>query len=169
MPGKVQPVMPEMATQAAIQVTANDVAVSAAAAAGQLELNAFLPLIAHNLLQSMDLTAKAARLLADRCVAGIKADAPRCKELLDRSHCLIPAFSPDLGYEKSTEVVRTASREGKSVPAVILEQGLMTASEVEAVLRPEELTTPGVAGARLIRQLRSGGRGNAARRMGGGI
>jgi aspartate ammonia-lyase len=152
MPGKVNPVIPEMVTQVAYQVMAADVAVNLAAASGQLELNAFLPLVAHNLLHSMEMLARAARLLADRCIRGIEADAGRCAELLNRSQALITAFVPYLGYEKATELARRAAAEDRPVTELLLEEGLFTREEVEAVLRPEELTTPGIAGIGKLRR-----------------
>lgn len=154
MPGKVNPVITEMVTQVAFQVMANDVAINMAAASGQLELNAFLPLIAHNLLQSLEILARAVYLLADKCIRGIQADESRCKELLDKSHAVITAFSPYLGYEKATEIVLKAIRTNKRVEDIILEEGLMAPEEVKAVTEPQELTTPGIAGARYIKSTR---------------
>ncbi|MGB9885599.1 MAG: aspartate ammonia-lyase [Moorellales bacterium] len=152
MPGKVNPVIPEMVTQVAYQVMAADVAVNLAAASGQLELNAFLPLVAHNLLHSMEMLARAARLLADRCIRGIEADAGRCAELLNRSQAVITAFVPYIGYEKATELARRAAAEDRPVTELLLEEGLFTREEIQAVLRPEELTTPGIAGIGKLRR-----------------
>ncbi|NPV70218.1 MAG: aspartate ammonia-lyase [Firmicutes bacterium] len=154
MPGKVNPVMAEMVTQVAFQVMANDAAINIAAASGQLELNAFLPLIAHDLLQSLEMMARAARLLAERCVAGIEADEARCRDLLNRSYGVITAFAPYLGYDRATGVVRRALSEGRTVTDVIREEGFFTPEELDAILQPQELTTPGVAGARHIKRIR---------------
>lgn len=155
MPGKVNPVIPEMVTQVAYQVMASDMAIDMAAASGQLELNAFLPLIAHNLLQSLEMMAKASRLLAEKCVRGIQADEARCRQLLEASHGLITAFVPYLGYEKATEVVLRAVETRRPVTKLLVEEGLFTKEEVEAILRPQELTTPGVAGVRYLKQTRA--------------
>lgn len=155
MPGKVNPVIPEMVTQVAYQVMASDMAIDMAAASGQLELNAFLPLIAHNLLQSLEMMAKASRLLAEKCVRGIQADEARCRQLLEASHGLITAFVPYLGYEKATEVVLRAVETRRPVTKLLVEEGLFTKDEVEAILRPQELTTPGVAGVRYLKQTRA--------------
>ncbi|MEW6229073.1 MAG: aspartate ammonia-lyase, partial [Bacillota bacterium] len=155
MPGKVNPVIPEMVTQVAYQVMASDMAIDMAAASGQLELNAFLPLIAHNLLQSLEMMAKASRLLAEKCVRGIQADEARCRQLLEASHGLITAFVPYLGYEKATEVVLRAVETRRPVTELLVEEGLFTKDEVEAILRPQELTTPGVAGVRYLKQTRT--------------
>lgn len=156
MPGKVNPVMTEMATQVAFQVMAHDVAINMAASSGQLELNAFLPLIAHNLLSSLEMLARAARLLARRCVKGIEADRERCKELLDKSQVAITAFSPYLGYDRAAEVVAKALKTGKNVVDLLVEEGLFTRGEVAAITEPQELTTPGVAGARYMKLSRHG-------------
>ncbi|MDI7247277.1 MAG: aspartate ammonia-lyase [Bacillota bacterium] len=155
MPGKVNPVIPEMVTQVAYQVMASDMAIDMAAASGQLELNAFLPLIAHNLLQSLEVMAKASRLLAEKCVRGIQADEARCRQLLEASHGVITAFVPYLGYEKATEVVLRAVETRRPVTELLVEEGLFTKDEVEAILRPQELTTPGVAGVRYLKQTRA--------------
>ena len=157
MPGKVNPVIPEMVTQVAYQVMANDVAINMAAASGQLELNAFLPLIAHNLLQSLTLLTNAVNILAARCIQGIQANAARCRELLDASQGVITAFVPYIGYEKATDLVLKATATRRSVADLLVEEGLFSPDEVEAILRPEELTTPGIAGARYFRQKRGDG------------
>jgi len=156
MPGKVNPVIPEMVTQVAYQVMANDVAVNMAAASGCLELNAFLPLIAHNLLHSLTLLTNAAHLLAERCVRGIVADPGRCRELLAASQGVITAFVPYIGYEKATELVTKAVALGRPVTELLVTEGLFTRDEVAAILQPQELTTPGVAGARYFRSRRPG-------------
>ena len=146
MPGKVNPVIPEMVTQVAYQVMAADVAINMAAASGQLELNAFLPLIAHNLLCSMEMLANAALLLAEKCVRGITANEARCRELFLNSQALITAFVPYIGYEKAAALARRSAQENRPVTDLLLEEGLFTKEEIEVVLCPEELTTPGVAG-----------------------
>ncbi|MEW6726634.1 MAG: aspartate ammonia-lyase [Bacillota bacterium] len=156
MPGKVNPVIPEMVTQVAFQVMANDAAVGIAAASGQLELNAFLPLIAHNLLQSLTLLANAVDIFAAGCIRGIEADAARCRELLDASQSVITAFVPYIGYEKATALVLRAAAARRPVTDLLVEEGLFSPDEIEVILRPEELTTPGIAGARYFRRKRGG-------------
>ncbi|MCX7982288.1 MAG: aspartate ammonia-lyase [Syntrophales bacterium] len=151
MPGKVNPVIPEMVTQIAYQVMANDQAIVFACASGQLELNAFYPLIAHNLLQSMTILANGTRILADRCIRGILADHERCEELLKKSDALITALVPYLGYIKAQEVVVKAKERKLSIETILLEEGLFSQEELKAIMKPEELTTPGIAGARYMR------------------
>ena len=153
MPGKVNPVIPEMVTQVAYQVMANDAAITLAAASGQLELNAFLPMIAHNLLSSLEMLSRAAVLLAEKCVQGIRADEARCRELLAASQGMITPFVPYLGSAKATEVARRAAQSRRPVTELLVEEGLFTAEEIAAVLQPEELTTPGVAGIGRLKRL----------------
>jgi aspartate ammonia-lyase len=146
MPGKVNPVIPELVTQVAYQIMANDLAVTLASASGQLELNAFIPLTAHCLLQSLDLLRAGAEHLEQRCVRGIEVNAERCQELLERSFGLVTALSPYVGYEKASELVRKAIQTGKSVRQLALELGWFTAEQLNAVLSPTEMTRPGIAG-----------------------
>lgn len=150
MPGKVNPVLPEMITQVSMQVMANDLAITAAAAAGQLELNAFLPLIAHCLLQSLEMLTKAARLFAERCIMGIQANQERCLQLLEGGHGYITALSPYLGYERAAALTKRAECEQRTLRDVILESKLFTEAELDIVLSPGQLTSPGVAGSKLL-------------------
>ncbi|MGO0122835.1 aspartate ammonia-lyase [Desulfothermobacter acidiphilus] len=150
MPGKVNPVIPEMVTQVAIQAMASDVSVSQACAWGNLELNPFLPLIAHNLLHSMEMLSNAATLLAERCVAGIEADRERCEDLLHRSCSLITAFVPYIGYEKAAEIVQQALATNRRVEEVLLQEKIFTPEEIAAITAPAEVTSPGIAGVRFI-------------------
>lgn len=150
MPGKVNPVIPEMVTQVAFQVMGNDQVIAMAAAAGQLELNAFMPLIAHNLLQSLELLINAVNIFSEKCVKGIKADEERCRRWLEESHSFITALTPHLGYDRAAELVKKAMAEKRLLREVIIESGLFTAGELELIFTPGELTRPGVAGAKLL-------------------
>ncbi len=146
MPGKVNPVVPEAVTQAAFQIIANDAAVTLAAASGQLELNAFLPLLADRLLESLQLVAGAAELLARRCIAGLTADEERCAELLERSLVPVTALSPYLGYEAAAALARDALASGRTIGELARERRVLPEEQLARVLAPEELTRPGVAG-----------------------
>ena len=115
MPGKVNPVMTEAVTQVAYQVMANDLAITLAAQAGQLDLNAFLPLIAYNLFQQLDLIHAVVPVFIERCIQGISADAERCRAQVEGHFGLAVALAPHLGYEAATEVAREAARSGRSV------------------------------------------------------
>jgi aspartate ammonia-lyase len=146
MPGKVNPVATEAVTQVAYQVIANDAAVTLAAQAGQLELNAFLPLIAHNLLQQLDLIHGAAALLAERCVKGISANADLCRHHVEEGYGLLTAVASYIGYDEASAVAREAAQSGDSVRNVLLARGLFDEDELAAIMAPEEMTKPGVPG-----------------------
>jgi len=148
MPGKVNPVIPEMVTQVAYQVMGNDQVIASAAAAGQLELNAFMPLIAHNLLQSLEMLINAVNLFTEKCVIGIKADEARCRRWLEESYCFITALTPHLGYEPAAEMVKKSLTEGKRLRDVIIDSGLFAVEDLETIFTPGQLTRPGVAGAK---------------------
>jgi len=137
MPGKVNPVIPEAATQAAMLTMGNDVVIAMACAAGSLELNAFLPLIAHCLLENMDHLARACDLLRRFCVDGIEADEARCRAHVENSTAAATALLPALGYERAGEVGKLAQEQGKTLRAVVVEQNWMTADEFDNAISPE--------------------------------
>jgi aspartate ammonia-lyase len=142
MPGKVNPVIPEVVNQVAYEVIGNDITVTMAAEAGQLQLNAFEPIIAHSLFKSLGHLASACRTLNERCVQGIEADAPRARRLLDESTALVTALTPVLGYARSAEIAHDALATGKTVYALVLEKGWLAREQLEAILQPEILTRP---------------------------
>ena len=142
MPGKVNPVIPEVVNQIAFEVIGNDITVTMAAEAGQLQLNAFEPIIAHSLFKSLYHLAAGCRTLADRCVNGITPNRDRARRLLDESTALVTALSPILGYSRSTEIAREALASGKKVLDIVLDKKLMTREQLEQVLEPERLTKP---------------------------
>ena len=144
MPGKVNPVMPEMLAQVAYQTIARDLAITLAAQGGQLELNAFLPLIAANLLPAMEELANAMRLFAQRCVNGIEAVPEQCRTHLENSVALATALAPLIGYDRAAEIAKQALKEGTSVKKVLLDSGLFTKEDLDTLLRPEVLTRPGM-------------------------
>jgi aspartate ammonia-lyase len=142
MPGKVNPVIPEVVNQVAFEVIGNDVTVSFAAEGGQLQLNAFEPIIAHSLFKSIDHLAAACRTLADRCVAGITANRERLTAMVDSSIGIVTALNPFLGYARASEIAREALTTGKRVYDLVLERGWMTHEQLDQILRPEVLTRP---------------------------
>ncbi|MEW5869389.1 MAG: aspartate ammonia-lyase [Chloroflexota bacterium] len=142
MPGKVNPVIPEVVNQVAFEVIGNDIAVTMAAEAGQLELNAFEPVIAFNLFRSMDMLGRACRTLAQRCVDGVTANRERCRWMVEHSIGLVTALNPLLGYERSTEIARLAQESGCSVYEIVLEKGYLSKDELDEVLSPENMTRP---------------------------
>lgn len=143
MPGKVNPVIPEAVSQAAFQIQACDQAVTLAAQNGQLELNAFLPFIAYNLFNALALLGDASRLLADKCIAGISANAEHCQSQAENSLGIAAVLVPVIGYEEAARVARRALAEGRRVQDVALEEGLLEPSELSDILSIENLTMPG--------------------------
>jgi aspartate ammonia-lyase len=154
MPGKVNPVIPEMVTQVALQVISFDQAITLAAASGQLELNAFLPLIAFNLLSALTLMTNAVNVFRVSCVEGIQANEEACRYWLERSLCLVTALVPYVGYEKAAELSRKAEEEKRTIREVVVESGMLKAEELELILSTVELTRPGIAGARKLKPKR---------------
>ena len=144
MPGKVNPVIPEMVAQIGYQTIARDLAITLAAQGGQLELNAFLPLIAANLLPAMEELTHAMRLFANRCIDGIEVDSDRCRFHLENSVALITALSPLIGYDRAAEIAKQALKDRSPVKKALLDSGLFSLTELDTLLRPEALTRPGM-------------------------
>ncbi len=142
MPGKVNPVIPEVVNQVAFEVIGNDVTVTMAAEAGQLQLNAFEPVIAHSLFKSLQHLAAACRTLNERCVRGIEANAARARRLLDESTALVTALTPVLGYARASDIAREALESGGKVRELVLKRGWMTEKQLDEILKPEALTRP---------------------------
>jgi aspartate ammonia-lyase len=142
MPGKVNPVIPEVVNQVAFEVIGNDITVTLAAEAGQLELNAFEPVIAFNLFRSIDMLGRACRTLAEKCVEGITANREHCRLQVERSIGLVTALNPLLGYERSSEIAREAMVSGRSVYEIVLEKGYLSQEQLDELLSPENMTRP---------------------------
>ncbi|NPA90597.1 MAG: class II fumarate hydratase [Chloroflexi bacterium] len=143
MPGKVNPVIPEAVRMVAAQVFGNDVTINFGGALGDFELNVMLPVIAHNLLQSITILGNAARVLADKAVEGFDVNVERITSLVDRNPILGTALNPIIGYDKAAEVVKKALREGRTVKEVVIEMGLLSPEEAERILDPRLMTEPG--------------------------
>jgi fumarate hydratase class II len=124
MPGKVNPVIPEVVTQVAAQVIGNDQAITIGGMQGHFELNVFVPLLARNLLQSIKLLAAACRLLDQKCVAGIEANREQCETYAELTLSAATALNPHIGYDKAAEIVKKASTTGKSLREVALAEGV---------------------------------------------
>ena len=139
MPGKVNPIIPEVVNQVAFEVIGNDLTVTMAAEAGQLELNAMEPVIAFNLFTSLDMLGRACRTLVNRCLLGITANREHCRQLVENSIGLVTALNPLIGYDKATEVAQEALRTGKSVVEVVLDKGYLSREELEQVLSPHRM------------------------------
>ena len=124
MPGKVNPVIPEVVTQVAAQVIGNDAAITVGGLQGHFELNVFVPLLARNLLQSIQLLASSSRLLAERCVDGIEANREQCERYAELTLSAATALNPYIGYDKAAEIVKEASTSGRSLREVAREAGV---------------------------------------------
>ena len=146
MPGKINPVIPEVVNQVAFNIIGNDMTITMAAEAGQLELNAFEPIIFYNLFQSIETLTCAVKTLVDNCVLGITANEEHCREQVNNSIGIVTAICPYVGYEKAAQVAKEALRTGKAVKAIILEQGLMGEEQADQVLDPYTMTEPGILG-----------------------
>ena len=142
MPGKINPVMPEVAAQVAFQVIGNDLAVSLAVQGGQLELNVMRPVIAHNLFQSVEILKNLCRVLRTHCIEGITANTQRCREYAEKSYGIAAALNPHIGYAKAAECVKESIRTGRTLREIVLQKKLLTPSQLDQVLSPENLTQP---------------------------
>jgi aspartate ammonia-lyase len=139
MPGKVNPIIPEVVNQVAFEVIGNDLTVTMAAEAGQLELNAMEPVIAYSLFTSLDMLGRACRTLVERCILGITANREHCRQLVENSIGLVTALNPILGYEKASQIAEEALRTGKPVVEVVLEHGYLSCEELEQILSPHRM------------------------------
>ncbi|QFG24833.1 aspartate ammonia-lyase [Actinomadura sp. WMMB 499] len=148
MPGKVNPVIPEAVTQVAAQVVGNDAAVAFGGASGNFELNVMLPMLARNVLESTTLLANASRLLADRCVAGIEADAERMREYAESSPSIVTPLNRYLGYEEAAKVAKQALAERRTIREVVLERGHVEAGRLTIEQLDEALDVLKMTGAR---------------------
>ncbi|MDD3344397.1 MAG: lyase family protein, partial [Sulfurospirillaceae bacterium] len=142
MPGKVNPVIPEVVNQVCFQVIGTDIAVTMACEAGQLQLNVFEPLIAYNLFNSINMMKNAFVTLAYTCVDGITANKERCLNLVLNSIGLVTALNPYLGYENSTIVAKEALETGGSVYDIVLAKGLLAKEELDEIIKPENMIQP---------------------------
>jgi aspartate ammonia-lyase len=142
MPGKVNPVIPEVVNQVAFQVIGTDMTITMASEGGQLQLNVFEPVIAYNLFNNMNMMKSAFETLADKCVKGITANEEHCKNLVVNSIGLVTALNPHIGYENSTSVAKEALDSGQSVYDIVLKRGLLTKEELEDIIRPENMIKP---------------------------
>jgi aspartate ammonia-lyase len=142
MPGKVNPVIPEVVNQVAFEVIGNDLTVSFAAEAGQLQLNAFEPVIAYSLFKSIAHLRNACITLAERCVNGITANRARLRAQVENSVGIVTALNPYIGYANATAVAQLAHASGGSVYDIVIEKGLLSAEQLDALLAPELLTRP---------------------------
>ena len=150
MPGKVNPVIAEVMNQVSFNIIGNDVTITMAAEGGQLELNAFEPIIFYCLFQSIDTLAYAVNTFVDNCISGITANEDRCRELVENSVGIITALCPHVGYQRAAKLAKEAILTGKSVRELILRDGILTEDELKTILDPMQLTEPGIPGKELM-------------------
>ncbi|WP_105618873.1 aspartate ammonia-lyase [Vallitalea okinawensis] len=146
MPGKVNPVIPEMVAQVAMKVMANDHAITMASASGQLELNAFMPLIADSLLESLELLRDCTKIFREKCIEELEVNQNVCKEHLEHSSALVTALVHHIGYHKASDIAKEAMAHNKTISEVVLERGLMTEEKLKEILNPYAITKPGIPG-----------------------
>ncbi|NQD49794.1 aspartate ammonia-lyase, partial [Bacillus altitudinis] len=150
MPGKVNPVMPEVMNQVAFQVIGNDHTICLASEAGQLELNVMEPVLIFNLLQSLSMMKNVFESFVDNCLRDLKADESRLKEYVEKSAGVMTAVNPHIGYEAAARIAREAILTGVSVRELCLQNDVLSEEELDVILNPFEMTKPGIAGASLL-------------------
>jgi fumarate hydratase class II len=146
MPGKVNPVIPEAMAMVCAQVIGNDATITIAGQSGNFQLNVMLPVVALNLLQSVEILANASRALADRAIAGFKVRQERIKQVLDKNPILVTALNPVIGYEKGAATAKQAYKEGRPILEVALETTGLSKAQLKQLLDPMALTKGGVHG-----------------------
>ncbi len=142
MPGKVNPVIPEVVNQIAYKVIGNDLTVTIAAEAGQLELNVMEPVLVRAIFESIEMLINGMATLKERCIEGITANVEHCKKMVLNSIGIVTALNPTLGYETSSEIAKRALAENRSIYELILEEGLLTKEKLDEILSPERMIKP---------------------------
>ncbi len=142
MPGKVNPVMAESLIQVCAQVVGNDAAVTLGGAFGNFELNVMMPLIAHNLLQSIQLLANASRLFDQRCIAGLKADKAKCEQMVEQSLAMVTSLSPLVGYDRAAALAKEAYSTGRTIRELVNERGILDKEVLDKALDPLSMVDP---------------------------
>lgn len=152
MPGKVNPVIPEVVNQVAFNIIGNDVTITMAAEAGQMELNAFEPIIFYCIFQSIDTLTYAVRTFVDNCITGITANENHCRYLVENSVGIITAICPHIGYQKAADLAKRAIQTGEPIRNLILQEKLLNENELNQVLDPIQMTNPGISGKELLQK-----------------
>ncbi|WP_315115922.1 aspartate ammonia-lyase [uncultured Clostridium sp.] len=152
MPGKINPVIPEVMSQVAFNIIGNDMTITMAAEAGQLELNAFEPVLFYNLFESIETLAHGVETFIVNCINGITANEERCRELVENSVGIITALCPHIGYKDSARIAKDAINTGQSVKELILNEGLLKDIELETILDSYGMTEPGISGKKLLKK-----------------
>ena len=145
MPGKVNPVIAESVLMVAAQVIGNDAAVTIAGQAGVFELNVMMPVMAHNVLESIRLLAASANNFADKCISGIAADVERCNDMIEKSLAMCTALAPEIGYDQAAAIAKESYKTGRTVREIALEKKILSADRLNEILDPLRMTMPGIA------------------------
>jgi fumarate hydratase class II len=143
MPGKVNPVMCESVMMVCAQVIGNDTCITWAGANGNFELNVMMPVMAHNLLESIRLLANVVDVFCDKCVTGIAASEERCRELVELSMAMVTSLAPKIGYDRAAEIAKESAKTGRTVREIAREQKVLPEKELECALDPVAMTKPG--------------------------
>jgi len=143
MPGKVNPVMCESVMMVCAQVIGNDTAITWAGANGNFELNVMMPVMAHNLLESIRLLANVVDIFCDKCVRGILANEARCRELVELSMAMVTSLTPKIGYDRAAEIAKESAKTGRTVREIAREKKVLPEKELERALDPIKMTEPG--------------------------
>ncbi|MEO0275784.1 MAG: lyase family protein, partial [candidate division WOR-3 bacterium] len=139
MPGKVNPVIPEIMMQICAQVMGNALTVSIGGQNAPLELNVMMPIIAYNMIFSIEILKNGIKIFAEKCIRGIEADVKRCRELMEWSIGIITPLALKIGYDKAAEIAFKAYKENKKIKDVLVDEGILTSEEVEEILKPEKM------------------------------
>ena len=152
MPGKVNPVIPEVLNQVCFQIFGNDITITKAAEAGQLELNVFEPVLFFNLFQSIEILKNGIITFIENCLKGITAQEENCKYWVDRSVGIITALNPHIGYKNAAEIAKESIKTGVPVAQIVLQRGLLSKEDLDVILNPFEMTKPGIPGKALLKK-----------------
>lgn len=150
MPGKVNPVIPEVVNQIAFQIIGNDVTITKACEAGQLELNVFGPVIYANIFQSLDILRRGIRTFSEKAITGITVNKDMCIHYVERSAGIVTALAPHIGYKLASEIAKEAIKLNRSVKELVIEKQILTQEELDVILNINNLTSPGISGEELL-------------------
>jgi fumarate hydratase class II len=142
MPGKVNPVIAESLCQVAAQVIGNDATVALCGLSGNFELNVMMPVMAHNVLQSIDIMSKGVRNFAERCIRGLRADEKRIESMIEQSLALCTSLSPVIGYDAASSIAKEAYKTGKTVREIATKHGILPEERLNELLDPRSMTEP---------------------------
>jgi len=146
MPGKVNPVICESVMQVCARVIGNDTTVTWAAANGNFELNVMMPVLAQSLLESLRLLANVTNVFREKCIVGIKANIPRCNELVEYSMAMVTSLAPIIGYDKAAEIAKISAKTGKTIREICRDMQILPEAELTKALDPFAMTKPGGEG-----------------------